>query len=217
MTNSVPNVVYVIEDDHMLRLWLNVELSTRGFVPRSFESAAEFLREYKTLAAGCVVSDLRMPEMDGLQLVRRLRAAQRKFPVLLMSAYADLDLAVEAMKCGAVDFIEKPFRGAVLAERLVTAQKRFLAPLFVKPPGELGEAARDRLGNLTLREREVFEGLVNGGQNKQIAQRLGISPRTVEIYRAHVMEKTGCRSVAELVRLALAASGGAEPVDRTVL
>jgi two-component system response regulator FixJ len=150
---------------------------------------------------GCIVSDLRMPGMDGLQLLRRLKEMRVTLPVVIMTGHADVSLAVEAMKVGAVDFIEKPFQDEVLVDAIESAMARHRKNSLAGDVEEIGA----RLASLTPREHQVLDGLVAGKPNKTIAADLGLSPRTVEVHRANVMSKMAASSLSELVRLALAA------------
>jgi len=195
-------VVHLIDDDAAVRQSLAFLLATAGHAVRVHESALAFLENLEGLQPGCIVSDVRMPGMDGLALQRRLRELGVKLPMIIMTGHADVALAVEAMKAGAVDFIEKPFDDDLLLGAIAVALER------------RGDAAaqdsetartRERLERLTEREREVLEGLLAGRPNKTIAYDLGISPRTVEIHRANVMTKMGARNLATLVRMTLAA------------
>jgi two-component system response regulator FixJ len=194
-------VVHVIDDDAAVRDSIAFLLESAGLVARTYPSAIAYL-EAADLAPGCIVTDVRMPEMSGIELVRRLKAAGRRDPVIVITGHADVPLAIEAMKAGVADFIEKPFDDEVLLGAIRKAMRDGGAPEQVD--AERAEAAR-RLATLSLREREVLDGLVAGRANKVIAFDLGISPRTVEVYRANVMTKMGAGSLSELVRLALAA------------
>ena len=194
--------VYVVDDDEAVRHSLSVLLDARGYTPRGFGSAPEFLALAPSLSPGCVIADIRMPEMDGLELQQRLIEQGLKFPLIVISGHGDVPLAVRVMKAGAIDFIEKPFAAQAILDSLVVAFSR------LDGPGERDAetlAARAKLALLSPREREVLEGLLAGLPNKSIAYDLAISPRTVEIHRARVMDKMGVRSLPELVRLALAA------------
>jgi two-component system response regulator FixJ len=194
-------VVHVIDDDDAVRDSIAFLLESAGMVARTYPSAVAFL-EAADLAPGCIVTDVRMPEMSGIELVRRLKAAGRRDPVIVITGHADVPLAIEAMKAGVADFIEKPFDDEVLLGAIRTALRDGDAPDQVD--AEAAEAAK-RLATLSVREREVLDGLVAGRANKVIAFDLEISPRTVEVYRANVMMKTGAGSLSELVRMALAA------------
>ena len=200
----MPNepTVYVVDDDEAVRDSLEILLETSGFRARSFASALQFLEAAPALPPGCLVADVRMPEMDGLELQERLEAAGHRFPVIIITGHGDVPIAVRAMKAGAVDFIEKPFANEAILESVRLA----LARLRQASEQEAAAAeAHARLALLTPRERQVLEGLVAGLPNKTIAYDLDISPRTVEIYRARVMDKMRAGSLPELVRLALAA------------
>jgi two-component system response regulator FixJ len=194
-------VVHVIDDDAAVRDSIAFLLESAELVARTYPSAVAFL-EAADLAPGCIVTDVRMPEMSGIELVRRLKAAGRRDPVIVITGHADVPLAIEAMKAGVADFIEKPFDDEVLLGAIRTAVRDGGAPNQIDAEG--AEAAR-RLATLSVREREVLDGLVAGRANKVIAFDLGISPRTVEVYRANVMTKMGVGSLSELVRMALAA------------
>ncbi len=195
-------VIYVIDDDAAMRDSLAFLLEVNGFQPEVFESASTFLGKTLNKAASCVVSDIRMPGMTGVELVRKLKSEGVPCPVILITGHGDVALAVEAMKAGAVDFIEKPFDDAVLLNAIRLAME-------TRPGNHDDNAARTeaqaRLAELSPRERDVLQGLVAGKINKVIAHELSISPRTVEVYRANLMAKTGARSVSELMRIALAA------------
>jgi two-component system response regulator FixJ len=156
------------------------------------------------LEAGCILTDVRMPEMDGLQLVSELKRRGISFPVVVMTGHADVALAVQAMKAGVVEFIEKPFEDTALLKGVEMALA--LAPEMVISQAEREDFSR-RLELLSAREREVFEAVIEGDSNKVAAQRLGISPRTIEIYRANVMSKMGADNLSQLVRMAVRCGG----------
>ena len=191
-------VVHLIDDDEDVRRALSFLLGTAEFAVKVYESATSFLEKYNPSLNGCIVTDVRMPEMDGLQLLRRLKEIGVMLPVIIMTGHADVALAVEAMKIGAVDFIEKPFPDEVLLSAIRSA----LARQKNAAAGDL-EQVRTRLATLTQREREVLNGLLAGHPNKTIAYDLGLSPRTVEVHRANVMTKMGASSLSELVRMTL--------------
>ncbi len=196
-------VIHVIDDDSAMRDSLAFLLDVNGYKPLVYESAAAFLSEAAVVSLGCVVSDIRMPDMNGIELVRKLKDDGSSCPVILMTGHGDVALAVEAMKAGAADFIEKPFDDAALLGAIRAA-------LDARASAQDNNSARKneaeaRLAQLSPRERDVLQGLVAGKINKVIAHELSISPRTVEVYRANLMAKTGARSMSELMRLALAA------------
>ena len=194
--------VYIIDDDDAVRDSLSLQLEATGYEVASFPSAVGFLEIAGTLQPGCVISDVQMPDMDGMELQRRLSDLKLDFPVVIVTGHADVALAVRAMKAGAVDFIEKPFEERAILDCVRHAQTRFAAQ---RATAQAGATAREKLATLTPREREVFDEMVRGKQNKMIAYDLDISPRTVEVHRARVLEKLEARSLSELVRLALAA------------
>jgi len=177
-------------------------LDVNGFSVTTHETAADFLDHFGRSNVDCVVSDIRMPGMTGLDLVRKLKADAVACPVILMTGHGDVALAVEAMKAGAIDFIEKPFEDEVLLHAIRDA----LDSQPAKPADDTAKRqAETRLADLTPRERDVLRGLLAGKINKVIAHDLGISPRTVEVYRANLMAKTSVRSMSELMRIAIAA------------
>ena len=195
--------VFVIDDDEAMRDSLDFLLGTADFDVTLFESAQHFLDALASVEFGCVVSDVRMPGIDGIELLQRLKASHSSFPVLIMTGHGDVPLAVEAMKLGAVDFLEKPFEDDRLIGMIDSALKQ-------AESGARSEAATldivARVESLSPRERQVMEGLVAGLSNKQIAREYDISPRTIEVYRANVMTKMQAGSLSELVRLAIRAS-----------
>ncbi|MGA8759193.1 MAG: response regulator FixJ [Stellaceae bacterium] len=198
--------VYVVDDDEAVRDSLSLLLDSEGYAVASFASACKFLTAAPTLPAGCVIADIRMPGMDGLELRERLAAAGLAFPMIVITGHGDVPLAVKAMKAGVVDFIEKPFSTVAILGSVKIAFARLDPAIAQDRPLS---AAAGKLALLSPREREVLDGLLAGLPNKSIAYDLAISPRTVEIHRARVMDKMGARSLSELVRLALAA--GARP------
>lgn len=196
MTESV---VHVIDDDEAMRDSLAFLLDTAGLKARTYDSAGQFLAAVDTAPAGVIVTDIRMPEMSGLELVRRLKSTGCAYPVIMITGHGDVPLAVEAMKAGVVDFLEKPFDEDSLLAAIRTAQH---PPEAVNEDPER-ERVRAILDSLSPREHEVLDGVVEGKLNKVIAHELGISPRTVEVYRANVMSKTGARGLSELIRMVL--------------
>lgn len=201
MSDDGPAIVHVIDDDDDARDSLAFMLKRAKFAVETYPSAAAFL-SVAADATGVVVTDVRMPEMDGMELVQRLRALKVEIPIIVMTGHGDIPLAVEAMKAGVIDFIEKPYEG----ERMLGAIRGALDQREERDAydAERAEYAR-RIETLSPRERQVLEGLVAGKASKVIAYDLDISPRTIEIYRAHVMTKTQARSLSELVRMALLA------------
>ncbi|HEV2544151.1 response regulator transcription factor FixJ [Methylorubrum populi] len=194
-------LVHVVDDDLAVRQALAFLLAADGLAVRVHESANAYL-DAVTSPGGCIVTDVRMPEVDGIEFLRRLRHKGPMPPVIVMTGHADVPLAVEAMRAGAIDFIEKPFDDEVLlaSVRSALAQAERSANLAAQH-----DAARVRLAALSERERQVLDGLVAGKANKVIGLDLGISPRTVEIYRANVMSKLQADSLPDLVRTALLA------------
>ncbi|NJO38130.1 MAG: response regulator [Rhizobiales bacterium] len=201
-------LIHVIDDDEAVRDSLEALLLAEGFAVMGFDSAEAFLIDGAASAAGCCLLDVRMPGMDGLTLLRRLGAAGAMVPVVVMTGHGDVPMAVKAMKLGAVDFIEKPFDAKTMLATIRTALRTSTMPA----PATIDPALAEKLGRLTPREREVLEELVAGRSNKEVGRELGISPRTVEIHRARLMEKMAADSLAHLVRLALEA--GIEPVPK---
>src|SRR5215469_4339839 len=198
--------VYIVDDDEAVRDSLSVLLESKAYVVRSFASAPEFLAAAPSLPVGCLIVDIRMPEMDGLELQQHLIDRSVGFPLIVITGHGDVPLAVRAMKAGAVDFIEKPFTSEAILDSLEVALSR-LTTLDEEEPAKV--AALAKLALLSPRELQVLEGLLAGLPNKSIAFDLEISPRTVEIHRARVMDKMGARNLSELIRLALA--GGVQP------
>ena len=190
-------LVFIVDDDEAVRDSLELLLESAGHSVQVFEAAGDALEACRVRQPACIVTDIRMPEMDGLEFQEKLIEGGIKIPVIVMTGHADVPLAVRAMKAGAVDFIEKPFGDEVILASIEGALKR--------KPQLTDHALRERLESLTPREREVLELLVIGHPNKVIAHRLDISPRTVEIHRAHVMEKMRAKSLPELVRTAMQA------------
>jgi len=195
------DLLHVIDDDAGLRGALAFLLDVNGVDARFYESGDAFLLALP-VEAGCLLTDIRMPGITGLELVRELKSRGMELPVIVMTGHGDIPLAVEAMKAGVVDFIEKPFSDDVLIAAIRAAFERLRDEV---EPDAARLAAVERLAQLSPRERDVLAGVVEGKLNKVIAYELEISPRTVEIYRANLMSKTGARNVAELMRIALAA------------
>ena len=197
---SDADIVHVVDDDEAMRDSMAFLLRAENFQVRTYADATDFLNALPQIKGGCVVTDVRMPGMSGIELLQRLRELKVSVPVIVVSGHGDVPLAVEAMKTGALDFIEKPFDDNVF----LRAVRMALSAHAVDSQRQAQKATIDsRLESLSNREREVLEGLVAGHPNKTIAYDLGISPRTVEIYRANVMEKMQARSLSDLVRMAL--------------
>jgi FixJ family two-component response regulator len=200
MTKTRPATVMVVDDDTGVRNAMRLLLKSVGLESALYASAQEFLAAYQPAQPGCLVLDIRMPGMSGLELQEQLNLRGAVIPVIFMTGHGDIPMAVEAMQHGAFDFLQKPFRDQDLLDRIQRA---------IVKDGELRkslgehERIRTHLESLTPREREVLDLMTKGKQNKAIAQDLGVSPRTIEIHRARVMEKMGAQSVAELVHMML--------------
>lgn len=193
-------VVHIVDDDAAIRDSLAFLLDTANIASRTYESAAALLSRAAVLESGCIVTDVRMPDMSGLEMVRRLAEIGVRHPVIVMTGHADVPLAIEAVRAGVKDFIEKPFDDdALLASIRAAIAGQAQAAEQAGRETEL----RERLASLSARERQVLDGLVAGHANKVIAYDLEISPRTVEVYRANVMTKMQARSLSELVRMTI--------------
>lgn len=195
--------IYVVDDDEAVRESLQALLESRGFSVSTYDSAEAFLGAYRPAARACAVVDLRMPGMDGLQLIERLKGDAANLPVIMVTGHGDVPLAVRAMKAGAADFVEKPYGNEVILAAVSRALEQTRASSGEDMVRDAGNAAK--IAALTPREREVLEQLVIGHPNKIIAFELKISPRTVEIHRANLMKKMDADSLSHLVRMALAA------------
>ncbi|CAN1571715.1 TtrR Response regulator [Caulobacteraceae bacterium] len=194
--------VHIIDDDEAMRDSLVFLLDTAGLEVEASASAEAFLRTLPDPRLGCIVTDIRMPDMTGLDLIRALKAGGHDYPVIVITGHGDVALAVESMKAGAVDFIEKPFDDEALLCAIRIAFRKGSELVSASPERQ---AIVARLDALSPREREVLAGVVAGKPNKIIAHDLGISPRTVEVYRANLMTKMAAGSLSELVRMALVA------------
>jgi len=195
--------VFIVDDDADIRDSLRLLLEAAGHAARSFASAEEFLAE-EPAARGCLIADIRMPGLGGMELLEEIVRRQRDLPVILITGHADIPLAVRAMRAGAVDFLEKPFSGTRLTESVRRALDLSRRKLTRQ---DETRAARKLLTHLSSRERSVLEKLVQGQPNKSVAHELGISARTVEIHRAHIMLKMDASSLADLVRTVLMSQG----------
>ncbi|MCW3848583.1 response regulator FixJ [Sphingomonas sp. LB-2] len=199
---SEAQLVHIVDDEESIRKSASFLLRTSGFETRTYPSGVAFLGEAKRAEPGCVLLDIRMPEMDGLEVQRELNARGVTMPVIVLTGHGDIGIAVQAMKAGAVDFLEKPFEKDHLLEAIATAFGR------LAHDQDSDQAQRDaevRIGVLSPREQDVLRGLVRGHPNKTIAYDLGISPRTVEVHRANLMGKLKARSLSEALRIAFAA------------
>lgn len=195
-------LVHVIDDDEAVRVSLAFLLEMADLPSRTYASAQDFLEIAETLDSGCIVTDVRMPQMSGLELVRRLKERGVTLPVIVITGHGDVPLAVEAMRAGVLDFLEKPFEDDTLLASIRMALNSAAETTEQQAEREKFEHV---VATLSGREREVLQGVVAGKLNKVIAFELGISPRTVEVYRANVMTKTGAHGLSELVRIALLA------------
>jgi RNA polymerase sigma factor (sigma-70 family) len=204
-TSNAPATVFVVDDDQAMRSSLKWLIESVGLPVESFESADAFLKSYYPGRAGCLLLDVRMPGMSGLELQEYLNAHDIRIPVIIITGHGDVHMAVRAMKSGAVDFIEKPFNDELLLDAIRNALS-----LDERQRGHRAERAElaARLAHLTPREHEVMEMVTEGRSNKEIANALGVSAKTVEAHRARVMEKMQAGSLAELVRMAISASDG---------
>jgi two-component system response regulator FixJ len=200
-------IVHIVDDDEAVRESLAFLLGSAGLTVRLYDSASAFLAGLSAVKNGCLVTDVRMPDMTGIELLRQLRSRACNLPAIVITGHGDVPLAVEAMKAGAVDFIEKPFD----EEAILNAVQSALDRGATEEDGD-NAAVAAKLATLSERERQVLEGLVAGHPNKTIAYDLGISPRTVEVYRANLMTKMGARSLSELIRMAIA--GKVNPTRR---
>jgi two-component system, LuxR family, response regulator FixJ len=203
---ATDGVVHLIDDDDGVRQSLGFLLTSAGLAVRVYESASAFLEALGTLQSGCIVSDVRMPGIDGLQLQGRLQALGVRLPMIIITGHADVSLAVEAMKAGAVDFIEKPFDDEAMLSAIRIALDHH--DHAGRREHEVVQI-KTKLRSLSAREREVLEGLLAGNPNKTIAYDLSLSPRTVEVHRANVMTKMGASSLSGLVRMSLVAQNTA--------
>jgi len=195
-------IVFVVDDDRAMRDSLRWLLESIGLTVRTYATAAEFLREHQPSQPGCLVLDVRMPGMSGLDLQAELVQRGAELPTIVVTGHAEVAMAVRAVKAGAIDFIEKPFSDQLLLDRVRQALEIDRQSREVRARRE---EARRRLASLSAREREVLELVAAGKANKEVAAALGLSPKTVEVHRAHVMSKMAVDSLAELIRVAILA------------
>ncbi len=194
-------VVHIVDDEEPVRKSLAFLLTMAGFTVRVHDSASGFLAAAKTITKACLITDLRMPDMSGVELLEKLKETGTSIPAVVITGHGDVPMAVAAMKAGAVDFIEKPFED----ETLVEAIKRAASQLEESPVSTVDAATlRARLNSLSERERQVLSAVVAGLPNKTIGFDLGISPRTIEVHRANIMSKMQARNLPELVRMSIA-------------
>jgi len=199
MKEAAPTV-YIVDDDNGVRSSIRVLMKSVGLPATPFASAHEFLASYQSFQSGCIVLDIRMPGMSGLELQEELNRRGAVIPVIFITGHGDIPMAVEAMRHGAFDFIQKPFRDQDLIDRV---QEALVRDQETREALQEHGRIRARIASLTPREHEVLELLTKGQANKVMAHELGLSQRTVEIHRAHVMEKMGAKSVAQLVRMTM--------------
>jgi two-component system response regulator FixJ len=197
-------LVHIVDDEDSVRNSIGFMLQTTGYSVRPWPSGAAFLRDLRSAEPGCILLDIRMPEMDGLAVQQQLNARGAKMPVIVLTGHGDVSIAVKAMRAGAVDFLEKPFE----ADQLLASIDKAFERMAETSSESRTNDARTLLAGLSMREREVLEGLVTGYPNKTIAYDLGISPRTVEVHRANLMQKLGARSLAEALRVTFTAEMG---------
>ena len=202
MIGDEPPLIHLVDDDEAVRRSASFMLKTAGYRVQTYEDGMQLLKAANHLEPGCILLDIRMPSMDGLEVQQALKDRGVALPVIIMTGHGDVNLAVRAMKAGAVDFIEKPFEKAVLTGAIEHGMERLER---VAGSRQRAQDASVRLNALTPRERDVLDGLAKGLPNKTIAYDLGISPRTVEIHRANLMTKLGVKSLSEALRLAFAA------------
>jgi len=200
-------LIHIIDDEDAIRRSASFMLKTSGYAVETWSSGVTFLKEVRHVEHGCILLDVRMPEIDGLEVQRTLVERGVTMPVIILTGHGDVSIAVRAMKMGALEFIEKPFEKAVLIRAIEAAFEQLAA---TDSASIRAAEAKMILGALTPRERDVLEGLAQGLPNKTIAYDLGISPRTVEVHRANVMTKLNVRSLSDALRIAFAAGMGGD-------
>lgn len=196
---AVTSPVYIVDDDRDVRSSISFMLGTGGTRTRAFASGHDFIDSLDHLEPGCVLLDIRMPDIDGVEVLEELGRRNIGWPVVMMTGHGEVSLAVQTMKLGAIDFIEKPFEEDSLRSSLARA---FAALAENQGQAERKREANERVGALTAREKDVLQGLLAGLSNKMIAHRLGISLRTAEMHRANMMQRLGAKSLAEAIQLA---------------
>lgn len=198
-------MVHIVDDDAALRDSAAFLLSSAAMQARTYDTALKLLERANELEAGCIVTDVRMPEMNGLELIEELARLGVRHPIIVITGHADVKMAVAAMKAGATDFLEKPLEDEAFIRAVRAALERNQSEAA---KSQERAAVEQRLSQLTARERDVFHAVTSGDSNKSAALKLGISPRTVEIYRANVMSKMGAGTLSDLVRMALILDAG---------
>lgn len=205
--NTLDSTVFIVDDDEAVRDSIALLLSLNGFAARVFDSAEQFLAAYRPEWTGCLVLDIRMQGMDGLELQRRLNAANALLPIIVITAHGDVAVAREVLKAGAVDFLEKPIDDQLLIVNVSAALDRNARE---RDAASRSAEREQKMARLTAREREVMQGVAAGKHAREIAAELEISPRTVEVYKARMMEKLQVRNVPELIRLVLTVAPNSE-------
>jgi two-component system, LuxR family, response regulator FixJ len=205
--STAPRMIHLVDDEEALRRSASFLLRTSGYAVTTWESGVPFLKEARHAEPGCVLLDVRMPDMDGLEVQKAMAERGIAMPIIILTGHADVAMAVTAMKAGAIDFLEKPFEKSALIAAIETAFHQIEGRDQAQ---ERADGARLRIAALTPREQEVLAGLANGLPNKSIAYDLEISPRTVEVHRANLMTKLGVGSLSDALRLAFAAGVGAK-------
>lgn len=208
MSNEELRLVHLVDDDEAIRRSVGFMLKTSGFHVRAYESGVELMKSAPHLEPGCILLDIRMPGMDGLEVQKALKEKGVTLPVIIMTGHGDVSLAVQAMKAGAIDFIEKPFAAEDLLERLDALDSTLARTLRDKAAAA---DARRLAGSLSPRERDVLQRLLSGASNKLIGRDLGLSPRTVEMHRAKMLDRLGAQTTAAALEIARLA--GLEPVE----
>lgn len=200
--SEIDKLVHIVDDDDSVRRSVSFLLKKSGYKVKPYASGCQLMRDSRELDSGCILLDIRMPDMDGLEVQQALKDKGVTLPIIIMTGHADVPLSVQAMKAGAIEFLEKPFEKRLLLEAV---EASFVSLDRAESRRKFAKDASIRLQKLTLRERQVLQGLADGLPNKTIAYNLGISPRTVEIHRANLISKLGARGLSDVLRLAFAA------------